>query len=298
MAWNWSWGSGGGCDVEAEDSGRTMMAGRLGVLRRLVGVEGALWVPGSVLAVELDEARAESRRASSSVSSDLFMEALGPGDVRGLRTPESHARDEAACDEGGSRGGSGVFSRVAGPGGLAASWLMAEGQTTAVMLVGEGGGGAEKGRVRAGGRAGLMGARGRRRQLAGARRRNCTGQMQATEPWQSRGRAVTGQQAAGDSRRGMRGRRGEDSNDGLTSSSSRRRSKRGKRGLGWGCSWGSWDGGGPWPWPQCRRAQLAWPGLARLAVACTPDASPSSTTRRTSQATRVQSAHAGSPAPS
>jgi hypothetical protein len=64
------------------------MAGRLGVLRRLVGEEGSLLV-----AVQLEDAKAESLRSSSSASSVLFRaEALGPGEVRGRRTLLSQPR--------------------------------------------------------------------------------------------------------------------------------------------------------------------------------------------------------------
>lgn len=62
-------------------------AGRLGVLCRLVG-DG-----GSLLAVPLDGAKAESLRSSSSVHGVRFREkARGPGDVRGRRTLLSHDR--------------------------------------------------------------------------------------------------------------------------------------------------------------------------------------------------------------
>lgn len=64
------------------------MAGRLGVLRRLVGVEGSL------LAVQCDDARAESLRTSPSDSSVLLKaDDLEPGEVRGRRTLLSHERD-------------------------------------------------------------------------------------------------------------------------------------------------------------------------------------------------------------
>jgi hypothetical protein len=77
-----------------------MMAGRLGVLRRLFGEGGALAVVLSVLAVEFDDAKAESRRASSADSSDfLYVDALGFGDVLGRRTLLSHPREEGALEE-------------------------------------------------------------------------------------------------------------------------------------------------------------------------------------------------------
>ena len=71
------------------------MAGRLGVLRRLVGDEGSL-----LLAVQLDDAKAESLRSSSEDHSvRLKAIALGPGEVRGRRTLLSHARDAGLLDE-------------------------------------------------------------------------------------------------------------------------------------------------------------------------------------------------------
>ena len=70
------------------------MAGRLGVLRRLVGDEGSL------LVVQLEDAKAESLRSSSEVHSvRLKALALGPGEVRGRRTLLSHAREEGLLDE-------------------------------------------------------------------------------------------------------------------------------------------------------------------------------------------------------
>jgi hypothetical protein len=72
------------------------MAGRLGVLRRLVGEEGSL-----LLAVQLEDAKAESLRSSSSASCVLFRaDALGPGEVRGRRTLLSHARVAGPFNEG------------------------------------------------------------------------------------------------------------------------------------------------------------------------------------------------------
>jgi hypothetical protein len=72
------------------------MAGRLGVLRRLEGEEGAL-----LLAGQLDDVRAESLRSSLSASICVrrSAEARGPGLVRGRRTLLSHPR------AGGSSGG-------------------------------------------------------------------------------------------------------------------------------------------------------------------------------------------------
>lgn len=71
-----------------ERSSCTTIAGRLGVLRRLVG-EG-----GSLVVVPLEGAKAESLRSSSSFSSVRFKEkARGPGEVRGRRTLVSHDRD-------------------------------------------------------------------------------------------------------------------------------------------------------------------------------------------------------------
>tara|TARA_R110002003_G_scaffold391_2_gene19447 strand:- start:31456 stop:31887 length:432 start_codon:yes stop_codon:yes gene_type:complete len=72
----------------------TMMAGRLGVLRKLVGVEGS-W-----LVVQLDEVRAESRRSSPSHNCCVRRnaEAFGPGEVRGRRTLLSHARDAGLAE--------------------------------------------------------------------------------------------------------------------------------------------------------------------------------------------------------
>lgn len=65
----------------------TTMAGRLGVLRRLVGVEG------SMVVVQLEGARAESLRSSSSQCCvRRSADALGPGEVRGRRTLLSHPR--------------------------------------------------------------------------------------------------------------------------------------------------------------------------------------------------------------
>jgi hypothetical protein len=71
------------------------MAGRLGVLRRLVGDEGSLLVG------QFKDASAESRRSSSSDSScvRLSAEALGPGEVRGRRTLLSQPRDAKFFDE-------------------------------------------------------------------------------------------------------------------------------------------------------------------------------------------------------
>jgi hypothetical protein len=64
------------------------MAGRLGVRRKLVGVEGSL------LDVQLDGVSAESLRSSSSQCCvRRNAEALGPGEVRGRRTLLSHPRD-------------------------------------------------------------------------------------------------------------------------------------------------------------------------------------------------------------
>jgi hypothetical protein len=52
-----------------------------------------------VLAVELEDAKAESLRASSSDKRVLLNgEVLGPGDVFGRRTPLSHPRPEALRD--------------------------------------------------------------------------------------------------------------------------------------------------------------------------------------------------------
>jgi hypothetical protein len=71
-----------------ERSSCTTIAGRLGVLRRLVG-EG-----GSLVVVPFEVARAESLRSSPSLSSVRFKEkARGPGEVRGRRTLVSHDRD-------------------------------------------------------------------------------------------------------------------------------------------------------------------------------------------------------------
>jgi hypothetical protein len=80
------------CDARLwEPDGRsscTTIAGRLGVLRRLLG-EG-----GSLLVVPFGGARAESLRSSSTLSSVRFREnARGPGEVRGRRTLLSHDRD-------------------------------------------------------------------------------------------------------------------------------------------------------------------------------------------------------------
>jgi hypothetical protein len=70
------------------------MAGRLGVLRRLVGVEGSL------LEMQLDGAKAESRRSSSSHSCvRRSADALGPGEVRGRRTLLSHPRDPGLAED-------------------------------------------------------------------------------------------------------------------------------------------------------------------------------------------------------
>ena len=103
------------------------MAGRLGVLRRLVG-EGGSW-----LVVQLDGARAESLRSSSSASSCVrrSADAFGPGEVRGRRTLLSHERDAGLLDVRLARCGcvSGgdvdVVSTVAGPDASASSSLMA-----------------------------------------------------------------------------------------------------------------------------------------------------------------------------
>lgn len=72
------------------------MAGRLGVLRKLVGVEGS-WPA----AVQCEDARAESLRSSSSSHCWVLCraDALGPGEVRGRRTLLSHPRD-AGLGEG------------------------------------------------------------------------------------------------------------------------------------------------------------------------------------------------------
>jgi hypothetical protein len=137
------------------------MAGRLGVLRKLVGEEGAWCVFWSVLAVELQDAKAESLRDSSSVSCDCFnVEALGPGEVLGRRTLLSHARgagvlegepvgfELAAVEVAGERCWSWwVDSAVPLPSGVpAASSLMAlecRGASCHEVLVGdESGGGA------------------------------------------------------------------------------------------------------------------------------------------------------------
>jgi hypothetical protein len=77
------------------------MAGRLGVLRKLVGVGGSL------LVMLFDGARAESRRCSSSPRCvRRSAEALGPGLVRGRRELPllSHPRTVGV---GGSGGGGG-----------------------------------------------------------------------------------------------------------------------------------------------------------------------------------------------
>lgn len=110
------------------------MAGRLGVFRMLLlGLEGALAAPASasVLAVELDDAKAESRRASSSVNSVRLTAVLGAGEVLGRRTLLSHPRWSAgatafrrACPCSAGRGG----AVVASPSGVrTASALMVEG---------------------------------------------------------------------------------------------------------------------------------------------------------------------------
>ena len=126
------------------------MAGRLGVLRRLVGVDGdgaSAWcvvVCWSVLAVEVRDAKAESLRTSSAVSNVLFTagEALGAGDVLGRRTLLSHPRGEGAFDDGLAGwepdddassccpwAASSTDTRPSGA-ALAASSLMAEGSRT------------------------------------------------------------------------------------------------------------------------------------------------------------------------
>jgi hypothetical protein len=73
------------------------MAGRLGVLRRLVGEEGSL-----LLAVQFDDAKAESLRSSSSANTWVLLKAedLGPGLVRGRRTLLSHPRVAGAFNGG------------------------------------------------------------------------------------------------------------------------------------------------------------------------------------------------------
>lgn len=68
------------------------MAGRLGVLRRLVGVEGSWAV------VQFAGARAESLRSSLSCVRRRA-EALGPGEVRGRRTLLSQPRDVGLVGE-------------------------------------------------------------------------------------------------------------------------------------------------------------------------------------------------------
>lgn len=75
----------------------TTMAGRLGVLRRLVGDEGSL-----LLAVQFEDAKAESLRSSSSASICVLLraDALGPGLVRGRRTLLSHPRVAGPFNEG------------------------------------------------------------------------------------------------------------------------------------------------------------------------------------------------------
>lgn len=96
-AGSWAWAGWTACnDVGGGTEGAswTTMAGRLGVLRMLVGVEGAFTGAGSVLAVELEDAKAESRRTSSSVSSVGLIAVLvrGAGDVLGRLTLLSHPR--------------------------------------------------------------------------------------------------------------------------------------------------------------------------------------------------------------
>lgn len=75
----------------------TTMAGRLGVRRRLVGVEGSL-----LFAVQFEDVRAESRRSSSSASICVRRraDALGPGLVRGRRTLLSQPRVAGPFNEG------------------------------------------------------------------------------------------------------------------------------------------------------------------------------------------------------
>jgi hypothetical protein len=83
------------------------MAGRLGVLRKLVGVEGSL------LAVQLDGASAESLRSSPSQRwVRRRADALGPGEVRGRRTLLSHARDAGLLEEEEVLGALGVADAV------------------------------------------------------------------------------------------------------------------------------------------------------------------------------------------
>lgn len=72
------------------------IAGRLGALCRLEGDGGSL-----LCAVDVDDAKAESLRSSSSASSVLFrIDALGPGLVRGRRTLLSQPRAAGPFSEG------------------------------------------------------------------------------------------------------------------------------------------------------------------------------------------------------
>lgn len=106
----------------------TTIAGRLGVLRRLLG-EG-----GSLVVVPLDDVRAESLRSSSPGGGvRLRAEARGPGEVRGRRRLSSHDREGGPVAENALSGlestGASAFeashgSSAAWPEGLTASSLM------------------------------------------------------------------------------------------------------------------------------------------------------------------------------
>lgn len=107
-----------------EWSGCTTMAGRLGVVCRLGNDAPGLSVGRSAFGVESEDARAESRRASSWERRVLLnCGGLGPGAVLGLRTL-NHERDdgdlEEAVDAGGDGGGGGGgWSGALGGGGEA-----------------------------------------------------------------------------------------------------------------------------------------------------------------------------------
>jgi hypothetical protein len=83
----------------------TVIAGKLGVLRRLG--EKERWSSSTMgsQAVEEADAKAESRRASSAASRAFLkaVEVLGPGDVLGRRTLLSQARAGVALEMGWER---------------------------------------------------------------------------------------------------------------------------------------------------------------------------------------------------